>query len=382
MKYFKNFILFFIIPILLNFGAVQINTQRDVGYTAHAAQVNKEQNFNTVLRKILAGNADTEIPQQFQSVAFKTVFHSETTKYNGKKRDFNGVPALREMFGDEKKKFDTTFIYLSKDKPIISKGSVTWYLMYTYANGGTQYRLYYQKNPAIEAMNTDDVLFIAKTKDDKVFMIITNKESPAKDKLLASFNEKPAADTTKEKGIKEVSNVTALPLQIEPTTSWIKVYFTPGLDCEKNIISRLNEAKKNIDIAVYSITNENIVNAVIAAHKRGVKVRVMTDFQQSTGNKSRVQELIDAGVSVRTNKGTEHKIEHNKFAIFDGKEMTTGSYNWTWNASNSNSENCNFFKQPGNEYSSRYEYLWKFYDPSQKETKVSFFCGENMLRVR
>jgi phosphatidylserine/phosphatidylglycerophosphate/cardiolipin synthase-like enzyme len=233
----------------------------------------------------------------------------------------------------------------------------TWYINDS-PRSGRQYKLYYPKNPVTEAMNADDLLFIAKTKDDKVFIIIANSET-AKNKLLASFNEKPITDTAKEEGIKEVGNVVAVPLQVEPTVSWKKVYFTPGPDCENNIISRLSNAK-TIDIAVYSITNENIVNAIIAAHKRGAKVRVMTDKVQAAGRHSRVKELIDAGVPVRFNVG--HRLMHNKFAIFDGREMKTGSFNWTHSATHKNSEDCMFFRQEGSVYSDRYEYLWKLYE--------------------
>lgn len=68
----------------------------------------------------------------------------------------------------------------------------------------------------------------------------------------------------------------------------------------------------------------------------------------------------------RIRKGREffnikHKIEHNKFAIFDGVHMVSGSYNWTTNASKNNSENCVFFDQPNKEYSNRFEYLWNLY---------------------
>lgn len=345
---FKKFIITLFILIF-----AQTSIQCDCGIVS-AAQVVKEQQFNTTLSKILANTPDVEIPQQFQSVAFKTLRISETLRNKKNRRQFIGVRVLRDMFSEDRHKFDTTYVYLSKDKPIIAHASSTWHVNHT-PNSGIQYHLYYQRTPVTEAMNEGDLLFVAKANDDKIFIIIADDKSPAKDKLLTSFNE--VSDTEGKK----VSNVVTTPLQIQPTVSWYKVYFTPGLDCENNIISRLNGAKKTVDIAVYSITNENIVNAVIAAHKRGVKVRVMTDNVQSQGRSSRVKQLINAGIPVRTNQGSGHKIEHNKFAIFDGKEMETGSYNWTNSATKSNSENCMFFKQTDKGFSSRYEELWKFY---------------------
>ena len=138
----------------------------------------------------------------------------------------------------------------------------------------------------------------------------------------------------------------------------IKIFFTPGVECENNIIKRINQSKK-IDIAVYSITNPDITNAIIAAYNRGANIRVITDKTQSKGKKSLVGTIKKAGIPVLTNK--KHKIEHNKFAVFDDVGVVSGSYNWTTNASRYNSENCLFFNQPNKEYSNRFEQLWNIY---------------------
>lgn len=336
-----------------------------------AKQPQQDQNFNAIIQEVLVGTSDIKIPSAFQSVAFKTVTFSETLESPRKKNEFNGVRALREFFGDEKQKFDATYIYISDDKPIVAQAFATWYVN-NRKNGSVEYKLYYRKTPVIEAMKEGDLLFIGKVDSKQLFIVVTNSKSPTKDKLLASFGEKPTVDTSKKKNAyKEINNVVASQLQVEPSSFWYKVYFTPGLDCENNIISRLNSAKQ-IDIAVYSITNRNIVDAILAAHKRGAKVRVTTDRLQEQGKASLVKELIDAGIPVRTNN-TEHKIEHNKFAIFDGKEMESGSYNWTNSASKSNSENCMFFRQVGNEFSNRYEHLWKLYGERSERNKNEVF---------
>lgn len=143
-------------------------------------------------------------------------------------------------------------------------------------------------------------------------------------------------------------------------TSGIEVYFTPSLDCENNIIKRINNANK-IDIAVYSINNANIFNALLNAKDCGANIHIVTDKLQAKGKYSLVYDLIDAGFNIRLNKKT--KIEHNKFAVFDDKSIVTGSYNWTNAASNYNSENCVFFEQSNKEFSNRFNYLWNLYEP-------------------
>ena len=139
----------------------------------------------------------------------------------------------------------------------------------------------------------------------------------------------------------------------------IRVFFSPGTDCEENIIKEINKAK-TIDIAVYSISNQNIVDSIIEAKKNGAKIRVITDRTQAKVKGSLIDTIRSAGIPVLTNKG--HKIEHNKFAVFDDKHIVSGSYNWTTNATMYNSENCNFFEQPNKEYSQRFEYLWEKYN--------------------
>jgi phosphatidylserine/phosphatidylglycerophosphate/cardiolipin synthase-like enzyme len=79
---------------------------------------------------------------------------------------------------------------------------------------------------------------------------------------------------------------------------------------------------------------------------------------------SLVGELESAELPVRTN--IKHKIEHNKFAVFDDREIVSGSYNWTDTASNKNSKNCLFFKQPKTRaFSERFKYLWDLYGGGQ-----------------
>ena len=137
-----------------------------------------------------------------------------------------------------------------------------------------------------------------------------------------------------------------------------KAFFTPGTDCEANIIAHINNARK-IDVAVYSITHPEITNAIIAAYNRGATIRIVTDRQMTNGKGSLVGKIRSAGIPVLTNK--KHKIEHNKFAVFDGVHVVSGSYNWTTNASKYNSENCVFFDQQNKEYTHRFEYLWDLY---------------------
>lgn len=138
------------------------------------------------------------------------------------------------------------------------------------------------------------------------------------------------------------------------------VFFSPSSQCEDEIIRLINQSRDKIDIAVYAINNDNIVAALKQAFSRGVKIRILTDRLQASNKSSKARELYTLGFDIKVN--SKYKIEHNKFAIFDDKYVSGGSYNWTNPASRQNSENCIFFKdnQPIVEaYRNRFEYLWQ-----------------------
>ena len=137
-----------------------------------------------------------------------------------------------------------------------------------------------------------------------------------------------------------------------------EVYFTPGTQCEDRIIENINKAQI-IDLAVYSITNTKITNALLNAKRRGAKIRIVTDRTMAGNKGSKDEILIKAGIPLRKNK--KHKIEHNKYAVFDGSHIVTGSYNWTNAATKSNSENCVFLDALAEDYSARFDYLWNLY---------------------
>lgn len=149
-------------------------------------------------------------------------------------------------------------------------------------------------------------------------------------------------------------------LQVYPCYADISAFFTPSKKCENSIIQRINSAEKSIDAAVYAINNKDIVKALKKAHERGVKIRILTDKLQASNKNSEVIELYEFGIKIRVN--SKHKIEHNKFAIFDINSVVTGSYNWTEPASDKNSENCLFFnhnKKSIQGYYNRFNYLWQ-----------------------
>lgn len=95
--------------------------------------------------------------------------------------------------------------------------------------------------------------------------------------------------------------------------------------CKINkIIEWLSKAKKTLSVCIYSLTNRQLANAIIDAHKRGVLVRVIVNDNRVTWD------VVTAGIPKRTNIYNSHnQLMHHKFFIIDSKYVILGSLNWT-----------------------------------------------------
>jgi phosphatidylserine/phosphatidylglycerophosphate/cardiolipin synthase-like enzyme len=114
----------------------------------------------------------------------------------------------------------------------------------------------------------------------------------------------------------------------------------PEFDCAKAIIDLFDQAKSTIHVAIYSLTEPNIVDAMIRANSRGVKVEIVADETESKSvtQARMIKKLTQSGVNVRV-AIRQKSLMHNKVAIFDNQTICTGSFNWTVNAEKNNDEN-------------------------------------------
>ena len=116
--------------------------------------------------------------------------------------------------------------------------------------------------------------------------------------------------------------------------------------CETKLAELIDGAADYIDVSVYAINNKRLIKALIDAHHRGVKVRVLTDKLQAAGGSSRIWDLIAAGIPLRVH--SHKRIMHTKVAIYDGVSVSSGSLNWTEPAVRKNEEVCDIFvNDPG-----------------------------------
>jgi cardiolipin hydrolase len=124
-------------------------------------------------------------------------------------------------------------------------------------------------------------------------------------------------------------------LERDPTIS--EVYFSPGDECRMQIGRLLRQAKKTIDICVFTITDDRLAAEVLDSHRRGIAIRIVSDDEKIYDEGSDVPRLAAAGIEVCVDESEHHM--HHKFAIFDRAIVLTGSYNWTRSAARYNREN-------------------------------------------
>ncbi|CAN5359939.1 phospholipase D-like domain-containing protein [soil metagenome] len=136
------------------------------------------------------------------------------------------------------------------------------------------------------------------------------------------------------------------------------VTFSPGVDGKNLIKNQLASASRLLDICVFTISDNEISNVIIQAHRRGVKVRILTDELKQYDAGSDIQILRNAGVTVRVDSSDQHM--HHKFAIIDGIRLLNGSYNWTRSAAEHNFENLMVSSDMGlvKPFQQEFERLW------------------------
>jgi phosphatidylserine/phosphatidylglycerophosphate/cardiolipin synthase-like enzyme len=143
-----------------------------------------------------------------------------------------------------------------------------------------------------------------------------------------------------------------------PATSASRAYFSPGEACLSAILGELGRARRAADICVFTITDDRIARAILEAHARRVRVRIITDNDKQYDGGSDIGRLRGAGIALKVDE-TEHHMHH-KFVIVDGATLLNGSYNWTRSASAFNEENLIVSSEAGlvAAFSGRFAELW------------------------
>ena len=155
-----------------------------------------------------------------------------------------------------------------------------------------------------------------------------------------------------------------------PADMAVQACFSPQGKCSTHILREIDAAKKELLIAVYAFTNDELASALVQAKKRGVAVQVVVDREFDLANESSKGKFFEAQkIPLRRVSGAKSKnqekdagLMHQKFAVIDRRTVFTGSYNWTRSADILNDENLLLFRDAGplaEEYRKAFFQLWE-----------------------
>jgi phosphatidylserine/phosphatidylglycerophosphate/cardiolipin synthase-like enzyme len=122
-------------------------------------------------------------------------------------------------------------------------------------------------------------------------------------------------------------------LRGEPVAAATRVFYAPRSDLQALDEEIIGAARRSIDMAAYVLTDRGVIAALAAAARRGVRVRLYLDGEQSArrrgGRDDRLADLIETpGVEVRFK--TRSTDMHMKAYQVDGRLLRSGSANFSW----------------------------------------------------
>ncbi|XP_027756098.1 mitochondrial cardiolipin hydrolase [Empidonax traillii] len=130
------------------------------------------------------------------------------------------------------------------------------------------------------------------------------------------------------------------------------------------LVRRLLSARRSLDLCIFSFSCPQLARAVHLLHRRGVRVRLVTDAQYMGLHGSQIGRLRHAGIQVRHDQHSGYM--HHKFAIVDRRVLITGSLNWTTQAIQSNRENVLVVDDAAcvKPFLDEFERIWEEYNPA------------------
>ena len=132
---------------------------------------------------------------------------------------------------------------------------------------------------------------------------------------------------------------------------WYEVYFTDatclpederGEGLDTFIAQTIAQAEVSVDIAVFELDSEPIVEALIGLEEQGIPVRVVVDTDYI--EESSIRRLRRNGISVV--EDDRSAFMHNKFTVIDERYVWVGSMNYMPNDVYCNNNNLVWFDSP------------------------------------
>jgi phosphatidylserine/phosphatidylglycerophosphate/cardiolipin synthase-like enzyme len=164
------------------------------------------------------------------------------------------------------------------------------------------------------------------------------------------------------------------------------VVFRPNVPMEEKLVEAINATPSGttLRIALYEFKLDATLDALRAARRRGVDIKIILDYENvfpsvkpdadyQPRRSPEIWALLREGFDISVLRGLgEFGINHNKFAVFSGKMLEYGSYNWSYTAEHNHYENAKFSDDQGDiaDYSSYWDYLHGLSKPATSDSKA------------
>ncbi len=151
--------------------------------------------------------------------------------------------------------------------------------------------------------------------------------------------------------------------KINLKNSTIEAYFTPKDDIlNEKLLPMIKNSKKEILVSIFYLTNKHLIEELIKAKQRGIRVVVLIDALGAYNFKERIDLLRKAEIPVKVeNWGGKN---HEKTMLIDNEYLIIGSSNFSKNAFSKNDENVLIIenKEIANYYRDYFIYLFNSID--------------------
>ena len=140
-------------------------------------------------------------------------------------------------------------------------------------------------------------------------------------------------------------------------------HYGPNENLERLDVQAIDRAEGHIDVAMYSFTNHAIADALVAAAKRGVQIRIYRDFEQYEEEQRRGDTYVaqalasNQNISIRV-KGVKELMHLKEWS--DGNQLREGSANWSVAGERQQDNSVAFYedKQGAAIFERKFQMMW------------------------
>ncbi|HEY7533124.1 MAG TPA: phospholipase D-like domain-containing protein [Nitrospiraceae bacterium] len=145
----------------------------------------------------------------------------------------------------------------------------------------------------------------------------------------------------------------------------LEVLYAPEDRPLDRVITLYHRANRYLYVAVYGLSSPSAVEALIAAHKRGLDVRVISDRERLDDPKQRaaLNALRLAGIPIKVNR--HDGLMHLKQVVIDDEINVSGSMNHTTSGNRYNDERLDVITDKTVTAKARKKFLAMWDDPER-----------------